>query len=224
MRKSTSKSKKLDHPIPQVSVGTAFGGILKVPDIESAFELVKEATSVYKQDYDALVLHLDGRLLRIADRDQKLNFLLIVYGLALTNDLEDLFECVVKKIGADLGGYSSGYDEASERTDPEQRGLLELLLLACIVCGSVEQTYTTLAYGRRNTFLLRVTQDALRMAVELTDDNGPLGGDLAILKVLAENGAVLIPENNKKLGSKQKKAITSAPEKVGDKGAKPAQG
>ena len=224
MRKSTSKSKKLDHPIPQVSVGTAFGGILKVPDIESAFELVKEATSVYKQDYDAMVLHLDGRLLRIADREQKLNFLLIVYGLALTNDLEELFECVVKKIGADLGGYSSGYDEASERTDPEQRGLLELLLLACIVCGSVEQTYTTLAYGRRNTFLLRVTQDALRMAVELTDDNGPLGGDLAILKVLAENGAVLIPENNRKLGSKQKKAITNAPEKVGGKAAKPAQG
>ena len=40
--------------IPPVSVSTAFGGVLKISEIKPAFALVKEVTSVYEEDYDAL--------------------------------------------------------------------------------------------------------------------------------------------------------------------------
>ena len=64
--------------------------------------------------------------------------MLVAYGLALTNGREDLFEAVVRKLGADIGSYSSGYAEARDRTDPEQRELLEMLLVVCIASGRAE--------------------------------------------------------------------------------------
>ena len=106
--------------IPHVSVSTAFGGVLKISEIKPAFALVKEVTSsVYEEDYDALASHMDDRVAKIIDRDQKLNFLLVAYGLALIHAKEDLFDVVVEKIGSDIGGYSTGYELARLRTDPE---------------------------------------------------------------------------------------------------------
>ena len=80
--------------------------------------------------------------------------------------------------------------------------MLELLLVACIASGSVEETYATLAYGRENTFLLRVTREVLKVAVLLTDDDGPLGGDMALLRVIVENDTVLLPQASQKLERK----------------------
>ena len=119
MRQSSSKSRKAEIVIPHVSVSTAFGGVLKVSEIKPAFALVKETASVYEEDYDALASHMDDRVAKIIDRDQKLNFLLVAYGLALVHAKEDLFDVVVEKIGSDIGGYSTGYELARLRTDPE---------------------------------------------------------------------------------------------------------
>ena len=122
----------------QVTLSMAFGGILKIPDVKLAFILVKDQASVYEEDQNALQAKLDEVSGKIIDKDQKLNFLLVAYGLALTNAREDLFQCIVRKLGPNIGSYSSDYAEAMQRTDPGQRELLELLLVACIASGRAE--------------------------------------------------------------------------------------
>ena len=48
--------------------------------------------------------------------------------------------------------------------------------------------------------MLRISQEILAIAVKATDDDGPLRGDLALLKVIAEGAAVIIPGDGKVTG------------------------
>ena len=46
-----------------------------------------------------------------------------------------------------------------------------MLLVASIACADVEQTNTTLVYGRENTFLLRLPKKMLQIVIDLTDED-----------------------------------------------------
>ena len=110
----------------------------------------------------------------IEDENQTKNFLLVLYALSLSNHLDDKFDVVVKNLEGRLETYSSDFEQAILRTDEEQRKLLELLLVASIACADVEQTNTTLIYGRENTFLLRLPKKILQIVIDLTDENSYL--------------------------------------------------
>ena len=77
------------------------------------------------------------------------------------------------------------------------RTLLEFILTACVSICNVEQTKRTLVYGRKNTFILSVTDDLLQIALRMTEDDGPAKGDLQLLRVLIENATVVKPMSNK---------------------------
>ena len=62
----------------------------------------------------------------------------------------------------------------------------------------------------------------MKIAVQLTDDDGPLGGDMALLRVIVENDAVLLPKGGQEPKRKQKKGLTNALEGAEKKLAKPA--
>ena len=67
------------------------------------------------------------------------------------------------------------------------------MLTACVSTCDVEQARRTLVYGRKNTFLLFVTDDLLQIALRITEDDGPAKGEMRLLKVLIENGTVVKP-------------------------------
>ena len=71
--------------------------------------------------------------------------------------------------------------------------MLEFVLIACISTCDVDQTQQTLIYGRNNTFLLSVTKDQLQIALRMTEEDGPAGGDLQLLRVLIEKQTVVKP-------------------------------
>ena len=70
-----------------------------------------------------------------------------------------------------------------------------MLLISCIACCEVKQARNILAYGRENTFLLRLTKDLVRIVVDLTDDEGTLKGDHQLMRLIIEHGTVLKPDD-----------------------------
>ena len=109
----------------------------------------------------------------------------------MSNHLDDKFDVVVKNLEGRIETYSSDFEQANLRIDEEQRKLIELLLIASIACGDVEQTNTTLIYGRENTFLLRLPKKMLQIVIDLTDEDSFLEGDLQLIRVIIEGHAVL---------------------------------
>ena len=65
--------------------------------------------------------------------------------------------------------------------------------MASVTCHNVNQTFITLTYGRSNTFLLSVTDDLLQIALRVTEDDGPLQGDMQLLRVMIEESTVIKP-------------------------------
>ena len=61
----------------------------------------------------------------------------------------------------------------------------------------------------------------MKIAVQLTDDDGPLGGDMALLRVIVENDTVLLPKGGQEPEGKKKKGLTNALEGAEKKLAKP---
>ena len=52
------------------------------------------------------------QLHKITIRNQRLNQLLILYGLAVTNEIASMFDHCVKKLADRIGDYSLSYEEA----------------------------------------------------------------------------------------------------------------
>ena len=61
----------------------------------------------------------------------------MVYGLALTNDAEDLFDFCVEQLGTSIADYPADFEEARTRTDAVLRQLLEFILMASVTCHNV---------------------------------------------------------------------------------------
>ena len=122
-----------------------------------------------------------------------MNCLLVLYTFSVTNNLKGMFDYCVHKIGSNLAPYPKDFDEAKNRTCMTMRLLLEFGLVAAVCTCNVDQVKKTLVYGRKNTFLLSVTDDLLQIALRLTEDDGPLRGDFNILRVLITNATVVKP-------------------------------
>ena len=52
-------------------------------------------------------------------------------------------------------------------------------------------------YGRNNTFLLSVTDDLLQIALRVTEDDGPLQGDMHLLRVLIKEQTIIKPSKKR---------------------------
>ena len=77
-------------------------------------------------------------IIEIENKRQKLNFLLILYGLSLVNEREDLFNYCVRKLARNMEEFPQNYEEARLRTCNTMRKLLEFVLISAIVASSVE--------------------------------------------------------------------------------------
>ena len=55
--------------MPKVANSTAFGGILKIPEVKLAFIFVKDRASVYEEDQGVLSTKLDEVISKIIDKD-----------------------------------------------------------------------------------------------------------------------------------------------------------
>ena len=77
---------------------------------------------------------IDNDLTNIPGLNQKLNLLLITYGLSLTNEFDELFDFCVKRLGSNIGDYPKDYGEAAHRTDAVLRQLLEFILTVSVTC------------------------------------------------------------------------------------------
>ena len=80
----------------------------------------------------------EENILQIKDKRQKLNFLLLLYGLSLTNDNKALFDYAVQRCRTNIGLYPKSYEEARLRTGIVVRGLLEFVLMACVAICDVK--------------------------------------------------------------------------------------
>ena len=85
------------------------------------------------------------------------------------------------------GQFPTNFDDARQKTDAQVRNLLNLVLHAAVVTHNVRQCHLTLVYGRKNTFLLSVTEAILQVALRLCEEDGPGQGDLSLLRVLIIN-------------------------------------
>lgn len=171
---------------------SAFGGVLNLLAAKRAFDVVK-ATLDLGGGWNDVSKTAEDNLFMIKEKPQRLNYLLILYALSITNDLPSTFAYSVNKMGAQIGTYPKKHEEARRRTDMIMRELLEFLLVGSVATCNVEQTRITLVYGRNNTFLLSLTDNVLQIALKITEDDGPVGGDLSLLRVLVENATVVKP-------------------------------
>ena len=128
---------------------------------------------------------------RIKDKKQKLNFLLILYGLSLTNNREDVFNYCIRKLDQNMGEYPRNFAEARVRIDAVIRTLLEILLIAAIITCNVKQCQRTLVYGRKNTFIIGIPEYFLQVALRLTEQDGPGNGDMSLLRVLVQHKTIV---------------------------------
>jgi hypothetical protein len=84
---------------------------------------------------------------------------LILLGCALVNENKYLYERVVAKL--EVTDYPQKYTAARIRTDRTIRRLLNLIIQASVIVYDVNLCEKTLIYGRKNTFLLSVTDNLL---------------------------------------------------------------
>ena len=109
----------------------AFGGKLNIKDAMNAFTYIDLMASTSTKELTGII---DSDLRNITQMNQKLNLLLITYGLSLINEFDELFDFCVRRLGNNIGDYPKDYGEAAHRTDAVLRQLLEFILTASVTC------------------------------------------------------------------------------------------
>jgi len=83
------------------------------------------------------------------------------------------------------------YKEALHRTDINMRLMLEMVLYGTIVSCNNYQQERVLKYGRENTFLLHLSRESMRVALDNCSSSGPQAGDCEILRNLIIHEAII---------------------------------
>ena len=106
---------------------------------QKSLNAINDINNSNRENFD-LETTVKRNTILIKDKEQKLNFYLLLYGLSLTNENKDLFELCAKKLKGKITSYPSKYQEASLSTDFAIRALLEFVLIACLSTSDVDQT------------------------------------------------------------------------------------
>lgn len=77
-----------------------------------------------------------------------------------------------------------------QRTDAEMRDYLNLTLQAAVLYGDADETEIILRYGRKNTMLLQLNQLWIRVALRVSEEDGPAHDGLVLLKTLLSHDIV----------------------------------
>ena len=84
----------------EIEAQHAFGGRLNIQAATNAFQIVE----LYESNTDMRDLaDITAKdMSTIKERNQKLNMLLVIYGISLTNDYPELFDFAVEKLGTSI--------------------------------------------------------------------------------------------------------------------------
>ena len=84
----------------EIEAEHAFGGSLNIQAATNAFQIVELYEANTSLDELADITAKD--MLTIREQNQKLNMLLVIYGISLTNNYPELFDFAVEKLGSSI--------------------------------------------------------------------------------------------------------------------------
>ena len=95
-QRSESRRFKLEQT--EIEAEIAYGGILSLTAAQRAFNIVKDFLEVGGSWQD-LSNNAEENLYLIKEKYQRYNYLLLMYGLAVTNEIPNIFNYCVNKLG-----------------------------------------------------------------------------------------------------------------------------
>ena len=128
------------------------------------------------------------------------NTLRILLGLALVNELEDLFDATANSLGSNIESFSGEFKQARRGYNKMTRALFELTLKAAIACCDVNHAKTVLWFSKDHNYMVTIDEQTVMHALFSTYSDRRMDGDYSMLRMLVElevTYRIIITEKNR---------------------------